>query len=200
MKIKALIILLLSVSFFSVFSAPIDQNSDFLQAKEEVQRDLGEKKKALDTCRSACQKNYSYYTQLECDSRVCSTEKSAFNTARDELDKIHMSQNVLQERKSLLADSENNWKACTARCLNKRDNQHSREHCKNVICQGEKDKYEVLKDKSDAMDENREKIEDEPSEEPPTKGEAVTNQIREKKRKSGSFSLCCPGDSCLFRH
>ena len=161
MKIKTLIILLSSVSFLSVFSAPIDQNSGYLEHKQQAQKVLTEKTNALNTCRADCRKTYSYYTQSKCDSQVCSSEKSAFNEARQKVDEIHMSKNVVKQKESTLAGMENQWGACTARCLNKPNNQHSSEHCKNVICEGFKNQYESHKAESDNMDENRKKIEDE---------------------------------------
>ena len=197
MKTKILMILFLSTPLLS-FSSPLENDPAFVKHKEQLNQDLNEKRKALSSCHAECRKQYQNFDLWQCNSGMCSSQKIAFDKAQKELDEIAMSQSVVDNKEASLDGMKNQWQACTNRCLNKPNNQHSADHCRDVICKDLKDQYEGYKAQSESMDENNEKLEDGKTAENPEGNEAVVNQVREKRDKVGALAYVAAGTTAFL--
>ena len=202
MKVKFLGLIFLSIPLMSL-SSPVyenlqEDNAGYSEAKNQAKQIYDQKSQALSSCQSECRQSNPTYNNTQCDTLMCSSQKRAYNEAKNKFDAFDANINIGSKvgRESGINQAESNWERCQSQCRMRSD-KPSVEYCRDVVCKKNKDNYEALQAHSKNMDENLENYED--NQNNPDRqvaegtGEAVVNQVRDKRDDVGALSFIAAG-------
>ena len=194
MKIKTLI----TICFLLPLLSFANQNGQsFEEYKAELQSKLNEKSQALNTCRSECKEQHSNYSSYKCDNNFCSSQKSAFDQVRNELDRINMSAQTVNNKSSILSRAESNLNSCISRCKKTLTTNNTDEHCRDVVCAAYKKTYENLVAHSNNIDKNKDKAEED-TDSTTESSQSAKNQVEKARNKVNALAYVAAGTTAYL--